>query len=62
MGGWGSLKRWYRAKPALAGGDLTHPTRRGANLLGAMFFSALMEAYRGGRGGGSGGGDGGGAP
>jgi lysophospholipase L1-like esterase len=45
MGGWGSLKRWYQAKPALAGGDLTHPTRRGANLLGAMMFSALMEAY-----------------
>lgn len=45
MGGWGSLKRWYRASPPLAGGDLTHPTRRGANLLGAMFFSALMEAY-----------------
>ena len=45
MGGWGSLKRWYRASPPLAGGDLTHPTRRGANLLGAMFFSAMMEAY-----------------
>ena len=45
MGGWGSLKRWYRASPPLAGGDLTHPTRRGANLLGAMFYSALMEAY-----------------
>ena len=45
MGGWGSLRRWYRASPPLAGGDLTHPTRRGANLLGAMFFSAMLEGY-----------------
>ncbi|MBM4292492.1 MAG: hypothetical protein FJ138_14560, partial [Deltaproteobacteria bacterium] len=48
MGGAGALKRWYEASPPLAGGDLTHPTGRGANLLGAMLFSALIEAYGGG--------------
>jgi lysophospholipase L1-like esterase len=46
MGGWGSMARWYRARPQLAGGDLTHPTRLGANRIGAMFFAALIEAYQ----------------
>ena len=46
MGGRGSMARWYRSSPKLAGGDLTHPTGMGANRLGAMFFAALMEGYR----------------
>ena len=46
MGGPGSMLRWYRSSPKLAGGDLTHPTGMGANRLGAMFFAALMEGYR----------------
>ena len=45
MGGEGSMGRWYKARPALAGGDLTHPTRRGADRVGAMMFAALMDAY-----------------
>ena len=46
MGGSGSMGRWYRAHPKLAGGDLTHPTSKGANLIGAMFFAAIMEGYK----------------
>ncbi len=46
MGGRGSMSRWYNASPKLAGGDLTHPTSSGANRIGAMFFAALMDAYK----------------
>jgi lysophospholipase L1-like esterase len=45
MGGDGSLVRWFRARPQLAGGDLTHPTPRGAEVLGNMLSSALIRAY-----------------
>ncbi len=47
MGGEGSMARWYRARPPLGAGDLTHPTGRGGDRLGAMLFAALMEGYRG---------------
>jgi lysophospholipase L1-like esterase len=46
MGGRGSMGRWYKASPKLAGGDLTHPTGSGANRIGAMFFAALMDGYQ----------------
>ncbi len=45
MGGEGSMAKWYRMKPPLASGDLTHPTRRGADRIGAMLYLALMEGY-----------------
>ncbi len=45
MGGEGSVVRWYKARPQLASSDLTHPTKKGANRLGAMFFAALMDGY-----------------
>jgi lysophospholipase L1-like esterase len=45
MGGEGSIVRWFRARPQLAGGDLTHPTPRGAEVLGDMLSDALMLAY-----------------
>jgi len=45
MGGDGSLVRWFRARPQLAGGDLTHPTPRGAEVLGNMLAGALINAY-----------------
>ena len=46
MGGEGAIVRWHKARPQLASGDLTHPTRRGADKLGAMLFAALMDGYR----------------
>ncbi|MCA9542896.1 MAG: SGNH/GDSL hydrolase family protein [Myxococcales bacterium] len=46
MGGEGSMARWYKARPSLGRGDLTHPTWRGAERVGAMLFAALMEGYR----------------
>ncbi len=46
MGGEGSMARWYRMKPKLASGDLTHPTRRGADRIGQMLYLALMDGYQ----------------
>jgi lysophospholipase L1-like esterase len=45
MGGSGSMGRWYKTRPQLAGGDLTHPSPRGAEVLGSMLSDALMNAY-----------------
>jgi lysophospholipase L1-like esterase len=45
MGGEGSMVRWVRAKPQLAGGDLTHPTPLGAETLGDMLVEAIVSAY-----------------
>jgi lysophospholipase L1-like esterase len=45
MGAEGSMARWVRARPALGGGDLTHPTPLGAEVLGDMLSDALVEAY-----------------
>jgi lysophospholipase L1-like esterase len=45
MGGEGSMARWVKAKPQLGGGDLTHPTPLGAEVLGDMLSDALVAAY-----------------
>jgi lysophospholipase L1-like esterase len=45
MGGEGSMARWVKAKPQLGGGDLTHPTPLGAEVLGDMLSDALITAY-----------------
>ena len=45
MGGEGSMARWVKTKPQLGGGDLTHPTPLGAEVLGDMLSQALVDAY-----------------
>jgi hypothetical protein len=45
MGGEGSMARWVRARPQLAGGDLTHPTPLGAETLGDLLAEAIVWAY-----------------
>jgi lysophospholipase L1-like esterase len=45
MGGEGSMARWVRARPALGGSDLTHPTPLGAEVLGDMLSDALVASY-----------------
>jgi lysophospholipase L1-like esterase len=45
MGGEGSMGRWVRARPQLAGGDLTHPTPLGAEVIGDMLSDAIVGAY-----------------
>lgn len=45
MGGEGSMARWYRATPRLGAGDLFHPTERGGEVLGEMFYWALTQGF-----------------
>ncbi len=45
MGGEGSMARWTKTRPQLAGGDLTHPTPLGAEVIGDMLSDALVAAY-----------------
>ena len=45
MGGEGSMARWFKTRPQLGGGDLTHPTPLGAEVIGAMLSDALVHAY-----------------
>ena len=45
MGGEGSMARWYTADPQLCGGDLTHPTPAGGEVIGGLFSKALMTGY-----------------
>ncbi len=44
MGGEGSMAKWYRSR--LGGGDMTHPTRLGADRIGALIFTSLMDGYK----------------
>ncbi len=39
------MARWVKTKPQLGGGDLTHPTPLGAEVLGDMLSDALVKAY-----------------
>ncbi len=45
MGGEGSIARWHKTKPELAGADLTHPTPLGAEVLGDMLSDAIVKAF-----------------
>ena len=45
MGGEGTVARWHESKPKLMGGDLTHPTAQGAEIVGALIFDAIVKAY-----------------
>jgi lysophospholipase L1-like esterase len=50
MGGEGSMARWVKATPQLGGGDLTHPTPLGAEVIGDMLGDAIVTAYQGRKG------------
>jgi lysophospholipase L1-like esterase len=43
MGGEGSMATWV--KKGLAGGDLTHPSPRGAEVLGDLFYKSLTAGF-----------------
>ncbi len=47
MGGVGGAERWRSQRPVLLGGDLTHPTGEGAEVIGSALVDALMEGYEG---------------
>ena len=43
MGGEGSMAKWVNK--GLAGGDLTHPTPRGAEVLGDLFYESITTGF-----------------
>lgn len=45
MGGEGSMGRWSRLEPPLGWGDLAHPTKHGARVLGDHFYRAVMKGF-----------------
>jgi lysophospholipase L1-like esterase len=47
MGGEGSMRRWYRSRPRLALGDFRHATPAGYEVIGNMFYKALMRGFAG---------------
>lgn len=45
MGGEGSMYRWYKASPRLGFGDFRHATPLGYEVIGNMFYKALMKGF-----------------
>lgn len=46
MGGRGSIVKWYRAKPQLAGADFVHFTPQGAQKMADMLYGTIQLYYR----------------
>lgn len=46
MGGKGSIVKWYRATPQLAGADFVHFTPKGAQKMADMLYGTLQLYYR----------------
>jgi lysophospholipase L1-like esterase len=42
MGGRGSMAHWFQSRPPMCAGDMTHPNRRGADVLGDVLFRSLI--------------------
>jgi hypothetical protein len=45
MGGEGTAAKWLDSRPRLMGGDFTHPTAQGAEIVGTLTYDAIMRAY-----------------
>ena len=45
MGGSGTVARWCEARPRLMGGDFTHPTAQGSEIVGSLIYEAIMKAF-----------------
>jgi len=45
MGGEGTVERWCQARPKLMGGDYTHPTAKGAEVVGNLIYNAIIAGY-----------------
>lgn len=43
MGGEGAMRAWYRHRPRLAMGDFRHATPAGYEVIGNLFYKALLE-------------------
>ena len=47
MGGEGAVRRWLRSRPRLASGDLRHMTPAGYEVVGNLFYKAILEGFAG---------------
>jgi lysophospholipase L1-like esterase len=45
MGGEGTVARWFETRPRLMGGDFTHPTAQGSEIVGTLIYEAIIKAY-----------------
>lgn len=47
MGGSGTMAKWFAGtgKNHLVGGDLTHPTTEGAEIVGSLIYEGLKDGY-----------------
>ena len=45
MGGENAMRRWYKARPRLAMGDFRHATPAGYEVIGNMFYKALLAGF-----------------
>ncbi len=45
MGGEGTVAKWREARPRLMGGDFTHPTWEGSEIVGSLIHDAIIRAY-----------------
>lgn len=45
MGGENSMAAWHQARPPLCGPDMIHPTPRGMERIGTLFYQAIMAAF-----------------
>jgi lysophospholipase L1-like esterase len=44
MGGAGTVARWCEGRPRLMGGDFTHPTAQGSEIVGSHIYAAIIRA------------------
>ncbi|MBW2507972.1 MAG: hypothetical protein JRE81_05025 [Deltaproteobacteria bacterium] len=45
MGGENAMRRWYEARPRLAMGDFRHATPAGYEIIGNMFYKAILAGF-----------------
>ncbi|MDD9944958.1 MAG: GDSL-type esterase/lipase family protein [Myxococcales bacterium] len=45
MGGKNSIRRWYKSRPQLAGSDLRHATPKGYEVIGKLYYKALLKGF-----------------
>jgi lysophospholipase L1-like esterase len=45
MGGEGTVAKWFVAHPRLMGGDFTHPTAQGSEIVGSLIYDAIIKSY-----------------
>ncbi|MGB5285672.1 MAG: GDSL-type esterase/lipase family protein, partial [Polyangiales bacterium] len=45
MGGEDAMRRWYKARPRLAMGDFRHATPAGYEIIGNMFYKAILAGF-----------------